>query len=225
MPVLNMNDWVYVTLLSNRPALERDAHGSWYETKPNGENQPLIVAWNGRETKLEIDKKTFVQLEAACNAFGDPRSLPTAQAIPIGDPANGERLFIPDRAAEVRRLRLRYSIQDGNDQGFENVNGTFMAPRVKMETENGEEIIPVLEDPDGKTVTQIATTISESENTDAMIAHLTRQVEALKAMVEKQNSATSPLDELESDSDPHPPPSFATLDEIPGSLDTLPDDT
>lgn len=228
MPVaLNPNDFVYVTLISNRPGWEKDHHGNWSETKPGTESGSLTVAWNGRETELKPGRKTFVQLEAVCNAFGDPRSAATAQAIPIGDPANGERLFIPDRKAEVRRLRLRYSIQDGNDNTFENIHGIFLAPKVKIESESGEEIVSVLEDPDGLTVNEVATTIQQSQNTEALIAHLTRQVDALTKMVEENTSTKSTaLDELDTDQDIHPKtPSFTSLDDIPETFDELPNDS
>lgn len=223
---LNPNDFVFVTLLSNRPGYENLGNG-WVETRPDDISKPLTVGWNGRMTDLQVGKKVFVQLEAAVNAFGDPRSAATAQAIPIGDPNSGERLFIPDRTAEVRRLRLRYGILDGNDTGFENVNGTFMAPRVKIETESGEEIISVLDDPEGKTVNPVEVTVQANQDQNALIAHLTRQVEALKVMVEKQNEAgPSDLDDLPDDDDSTSSiPNFASVSDIPESLDELPNDT
>lgn len=229
MPVLNPNDFIFVTLLSNRPGWQMDDHRNWNETNPGQENTPLTVGWNGRETHLQIGKKVFVQLEAATNAFGDPRSAVAAQAIPMGDPQSGERLFIPDRASEVRRLRLRYGILDGNDTDFYNVHGVFLAPRVKLETESGDEIISVLDDPHGNTVNQVATTVQQNSDKDALFEHLTKQVEALTLLVQgKQDANPAPsLDELPADFDP------ATADLSPvnaglagsDTFDELPDDT
>lgn len=225
---LNPGDFIFVTLLSNRPGHQKLNNG-WEETEPDKEKSSMTIGWNGRMTELKPGRKTMVILEAATNAFGDPRSAATAQAIPMGDPATGERLFIPDRTSEVRRLRLRYGIHDGNDGTFENINGTFMAPRVKMETENGDEIVSVLDDPEGKTVNQVATTIQEQSNSNALIEHLTKQVEALTRLVESNQSANpSPsLDELPSDVDSDPDPD-STSDFTPSSnsdtFDELPDD-
>lgn len=185
-PVLNPGDFVFVTLLSNVPGKERD---------------PLTIGWNGREYKLEVGKRTHVPLEAATNSFGDPRSTNVAQAIPIGDPQMGEKLFIPDRPAEVRRLRLRYAILDGNDSTFENVSGQVMVPSVSIETVDGEELTTVFNDPTADTVTRTAPTVQQSADTQATIDHLTKQVEALRAMVER-NASENPnpsLDALPSD--------------------------
>lgn len=186
MPVLNANDFIFVTLVENVPGKE---------------DQPMIIGWNSREYTLAPGVKTNVILEAATNAFGDPRATSNAQAIPIGDPTSGERLFIPDRDAEIRRLRLRYGIDKGNDHTFEDENGVRRVPKVKMETMAGEELTPVLDDPTGRTINTQAPTVAETQDTNKIIAHLQKQVEELMKIVQDGRPSTDTIEELPEDED------------------------
>lgn len=182
---LNPGDFVRVTLESNLP---------------DRKDQPLLLGWNSREYLCEIGKETVVPLEAAINAFGDPRALANEQQIPIGDPrVSSEKLFVPKRSDEVSRLRQRYAVSTGYDNDFVDFNGNRMVPKVKVTSLSGEEIITVLDDPAGHTATPQVLTEAQNIDTSELLRRMQAQIDALTA--ELSNNPQS-LNELPSDTDP-----------------------
>lgn len=225
MVTLNPHDFVFVTLIENAPQVEV-SHDMTIEGQPikNTTKRPLTLAWNSREYVLSPGKKTYVQLEAATNAFGDPRSGALQMSVPIGPPEAGERLFIPSRDAEVKRLRGRYGILTGDDTDFFDGNGTWRVPKVKLETMDGEELTTVLDDPKGNSVNPAATpTVTQAHDQQLTIEHLTKQVAALTKLVETQQ-ATNPnpsLNDLPPDVDTIAPTTTLPEDTSPKTLDEI----
>lgn len=201
-PVLNPEDFVQVTLRKNASgALAMGPDG--YKIPAVKDTDPLVIGWNSRYTTLYVDQPAVVQLEAAINAFGDPRSTDVAQNVWLGEPGASERLFIPDREAEVRRLRARYAVETGNAGEFKDWNGDSLIPQVEMKTLQGEDIVCVLNDPAGQTVIHSVQTVNQQQDQMAVIAHLQAQVDALTALVQGANNPNNPtsLSSLPSDSD------------------------
>lgn len=191
---LNPGDFVRVKLIKNVPGREDD---------------PMVLMWNSREFVCKPGEETVAQLEAVINAFGDPRAMATPQNVLIGDPrVSTEKLFIPDRASEVTRLRQRYAIMTGWDTGFTDFDGTPLVPDVELHTLSGEEIIPLTADPLGTHNTPVVITQAQASSTDDIIAQMQRQIDALR---EQMAVKPKSLDEIPEDSDPADPVDDAEL--------------
>lgn len=226
---LSPGDMIFATMESNVPGRE---------------DEPIVLGWNSKEYPLLPGRQTHVPLEAAVNAFGDPRSIDSTQHIPIGDPRSGERLTVPSRSDEVRRLRLRYAIYDGDDTNFKNGEGNEPIPKVKLSTIDGEDLTTVLEDPYGESTITAVRTVSQENDAAAMIEHMQRQIDALAKLVRDQaasdqiTSKQEGINDLPADEDTGEPtpdisangdPVFDDPNEIPedipdgAQLDELPE--
>lgn len=163
----------------------------------NNEGYPLHVAWNSRKYELVPGKTSFIPAACAFNWFGDPRSGGTYQSILDVD---GTRGFIPDRATEVRRLRIKWGAGLlGDESNFDGVD----VPDVEIKTADGEEIISVLNDPEGKNVITSNTTVRDDEALRELVASQQRQIEAMKqhmGLNDDPSQATA-QDEIPADED------------------------
>lgn len=113
----------------------------------------VTLKWNGRIWKVKPDQSAVVPINAAILAFGDPRSIKTIRSWK--SPITKEVGWVPDRAAEVRRIRTKYAIHSGSDSDFTDASGEIPAnvPKVEVEFMDGGEFVPiqtVLDDPHGE---------------------------------------------------------------------------
>lgn len=119
----------------------------------NEGDSTLVLGYNNRQYKINPGEKRTVPIYAAIVAFGDPRSIGSIRSWK--NPNTNEVGWVPDRAAEVRRLRVRYAILDGHDGTFEDASGKIAptVPLVKVEFMDGGDFVElptVLDDPLGE---------------------------------------------------------------------------
>lgn len=113
----------------------------------------------------------FMPFEAVKLFFGDPRSTDKVRSI---HDVRGIVGFLPDRPAEVRRLRLLYDHGFGDYTGKEGPDVVWdpdKIPQVRVTTLKGDRVFTVLDDPVGSTVLPATTTVSQ----DAELRDVVRQ--------------------------------------------------
>lgn len=138
----------------------------------NNGDQPFTIGWDSRQYRLEPGKDTFVPFEACCLWFGDPRSTNSIQSAKN---QHGIVSFIPDRDSEIRRLRVKYG-NIGGDERF-----VDPAPDVTIYDLTGEQIVTVLDDPSGDSITVAQPTVVDQSN---LIATIERQQAQINLLLE-----------------------------------------
>lgn len=132
------------------------------------------VKWNSRRYKLEPGKDVFIPAACAYTWFGDPRSTNIYQSITTPE---GTVYFVPDRASEVRRLRIKYGGGfDGDEQSFD---GVPALPNVEVYDTDGNRVTTVLDDPTGDSVTPALITTSDETDLRKTVAQQQRLIAAL----------------------------------------------
>lgn len=164
----------------------------------NQEEYPFTVKWNSREYRLQPERDVFIPAACAFNWFGDPRASGVYQSI--ADP-DGTRMFVSDRATEVRRLRIKWGAGlEGDEATFDGV----AIPSVEVWTAEGERVITVLDDPIGKNVLSASPSVSDDEGLRQLVASQQRQIELMKqhlGMNEEAEQAAVDENELPRDGD------------------------
>lgn len=151
----------------------------------NNEEYPLRVKWDSVEYWLHPGVATFIPTPAAWLFFGDPRSTDVIQAV---KDVKGQVAYIPDRASEVRRLRIKYGAGiEGDESNFDTIN----IPSVTVTTVNDDPIVTVLDDPTGRSVTPVVQTQTSDDALRALIAEQARQIQALTAHLGLDNTTTA----------------------------------
>lgn len=140
----------------------------------NRDDRPLTIGLGGRSYVLPPDKEVPVPFDAAVIAFGDPRSGENMASM---RDETGVVYWIPDRPTEVRRLRLKYGLETGNERTFEGTGGRI--PDVRIFTIDGEPVQFVINDPSGKAVEPARITEQEREGLMAIVERQQRQIEML----------------------------------------------
>lgn len=140
----------------------------------NREDYAFNVKWNSRSYRLHPGREVFIPASCAFLWFGDPRASSVYQSI--ADP-DGTRMFVNDRATEVRRLRIKWGAgMEGDEASFDGV----AVPTVEVWTAEGERITTVLDDPDGRNVISASPSIQDDEGLRALVAKQQQQIEAMK---------------------------------------------
>lgn len=164
----------------------------------NREEYPITVKWNSREYRLAPGVDTFVPGACAFLWFGDPRSSGVYQSIPDPD---GSRMFVSDRATEVRRLRIKWGAGlEGDEASFDGV----AVPQVEVWTAEGERVTTVLDDPDGRNVISASPSIQDDEGLRQLVAKQQRQIEMMKQHIglnDDEKQAAADESELPRDGD------------------------
>jgi hypothetical protein len=136
----------------------------------NRDENPFTIAWDSRAYVLEMGKETYVPFEAMMVAFGDPRS--SGAMATVRDIA-GNVMFILDRPTEVRRLRALYDNQFGDETEI------LYGPEATIEDVDGNEILSVLNDPTGESVTPVQQTVLDRDQLLNQLARQQRMIETL----------------------------------------------
>jgi hypothetical protein len=127
--------------------------------------------WDMVDYVIPPGGEDFLPFEAVKLFFGDPRATDKVRSV---HDVRGIVGFLPDRPAEVRRLRLMYDHGFGDYTGKEGPEVVWdpqKIPLVTVETLKGERIWTVLDDPVGTTVLPATTTVSQ----DAELRDVVRQ--------------------------------------------------
>lgn len=140
----------------------------------NTADAPFTIMYDSKSYKLEPGQDSFIPFPAAALWFGDPRSTGT-----LGSVVNerGLRSYIPDRDTEVRRLRVKYDNQFGDE------NKIIRHPLVEVYALTGERITTVLDDPAGDSVNVVPQTVQDQGNLMALITAQAQQIEKLTQLV------------------------------------------
>lgn len=132
----------------------------------------FIAAWDSRNYRLNNGQQGFIPAAAVFNAAGDPRSAGTVATV---RDMRGVVGFVPDRATEVRRLRMRYANHAGDDTRLQ----TY--PKLEVYDLDGNRLTTVLDDPEGTTVTPAPTTVAGHEHLLQLIQLQQQQLARLMA--------------------------------------------
>src|SRR5215471_20262811 len=125
----------------------------------------LRFAWNSRQYVLGPSSSEYMPFDAVKLYCGDPRAT---NIVRTSRDAIGIVSFLPDRATEVRRLRLLYAAPFGEYMRASDVGGIFVnsptlqpdlattfawegvrVPLVEVYNIRNERIYTVLDDPEG----------------------------------------------------------------------------
>lgn len=118
-------------------------------------------AWDLVDYVIPPGGSDFLPFEVVKLFFGDPRS--TRAVVSMKD-QRGIVAFLPDRTAEVRRLRLMYSHGFGDYIGNEGADVIWehdKIPHVIVETLQGDRVWTVIDDPAGSSVMPALTTAAD----------------------------------------------------------------
>jgi hypothetical protein len=119
--------------------------------------------WDAVDYVIPPFAEDFMPFEAVKLFFGDPRSTDKVRSV---HDIRGIVGFLPDRPAEVRRLRLLYDHGFGDYTGKEGPDVVWeknKIPAIKVETLKGERVWTVIDDPEGTTVLPAATTVAQDD--------------------------------------------------------------
>jgi len=108
--------------------------------------------WDLVDYVIPAGASDYMPFEAVKLFFGDPRSTDVVRSM---RDARGLISFLPDRAGEVRRLRLLYSHGFGDYTGKEGSDVVWeqeKIPHCKVETLQGQRVYTVIDDPAGASV-------------------------------------------------------------------------
>jgi hypothetical protein len=141
----------------------------------NSGDVALTVKWNSRKYVLSPGKDVFIPGACAFLWFGDPRAGAKFQSLLDEE---GNRSFVVDRATEVRRLRIKYGAGIAGDEA--SFDGIAAVPNVQVYTAEGEQIVTVLDDPEGKSVMPASLTAQDDASLRELVASQQRQIELMK---------------------------------------------
>lgn len=158
----------------------------------------LLLGWANKEYRILRGKKAIVPFEAACLAFGDPRS--GEKISTIRGPGGNATGWIPDRTNEVARLRLAYGAHADRYNKFDDIP----VPNVFVTDLNHEPIIIVLHDPLGDSTNPVVQTESDRTALLDMLDRQQGQIDNLRAELGLELEVSKEND-LPSDDGPHEP--------------------
>lgn len=171
--------------------------------------------WDLAEYVIAPGRTEFMPFEAMKLFFGDPRSTDKVRSQ---RDAKGLVAFLPDRAGEVRRLRLLYNHGFGEYTGQEGPDIVWeqdKIPHVAVYTLDDELILTVLDDPAGRSVLPaVATQAEEADLRETVI----RQGRLLQSLMDRLGVQS--LDDLDSRKNVYDP---ATDEIIPERRETTVD--
>jgi hypothetical protein len=161
--------------------------------------QTLRFAWNSRQYVIPPGGADFMPFDAVKVYVGDPRAT---NNVRTSRDSLGIVSFLPDRATEVRRLRLLYAAPFGEYMRASDVGGIFVSapvesapdpgqvyawdgvhvPQVEVYNIRGERIYTVLDDPEGSLTIPVAVTQSHVDRTDVLARLVEQQASIIDAL-------------------------------------------
>jgi hypothetical protein len=189
------------------------------------EQDTYRFAWNSRQYTVGPGMSEFMPFDAVKVYAGDPRAT---NNVRTSRDTLGIVSFLPDRATEVRRLRLLYSAPFGEYMRASDVGGIFVhtadpsdaglasryawdgvkIPRIEVFNIRGERIYTVLDDPEGMLSIPVAVTrhqVDRSDQLARLVEQQTSIIEALSARLGIDPHSPA-LDNSPDVTDEEPPP-------------------
>lgn len=182
-------------------------------------DDPITFGWNSRSYTIKPKEAKVVPIFAAVTAFGDPRSLTTMRSW--RSPHSNEVGWIPDRSSEIRRLRMRYGLIDGNETTLCDRTGFVpeRVPDVKVELMDGGdfiEVATVISDPDGNGAVLDEAPAIDIQTLQASLEKTQRQLAMLISQSSDEGLAYATEDDIPTDD-----PQAAIVDSKPAAKSTL----
>jgi hypothetical protein len=185
-------------------------------------------AWNSRQYVLAPGASEFMPFDAVKVYTGDPRAT---NNVRTSRDSIGIVSFLPDRATEVRRLRLLYAAPFGEYMRASDVGGIFVnsnpdepneslatrfawegvrIPQVEVYNIRGERIYTVLDDPEGAMSIPVSFTrhdidVNQGAHLQALVQQQANLIDALSARLGIDPNSPA-LDNHEDILDEPPPP-------------------
>lgn len=161
----------------------------------NNGPKKLRLSWDSRHYDLDPGGGTeWMPFECCKVYFGDPRAIAVMQTL---RDQRGQVAWLPDRATEVRRLRLlwfpmmfgEYSTDNFIDEEVEPWDRSRM-PNVEVYTVKGDRLPTVFDDPQGNTV--IPAKVTESQNAQ-LLDLVQRQGQMIEALMGRLGMDAPPV--------------------------------
>lgn len=176
----------------------------------NKDTRPVTITSGGRSYTLPVGKETAIPFDAMTLWFGDPRADKDMKAY---RDEQGIATWIPDRASEVRRLRIKWGIHFGDASVVYDLNAETQPPLVEIYDLAGERIYSVIDDPLGENVVESRQSVAEQNDLLATIQRQQRQIDQLLEAAGLDRGAI-----------PHDP-ALSTADETNSDFDLPEDDS
>lgn len=143
----------------------------------NNGTMPLTLTYSSRDYVLHPDREVAIPFDCMVSYFGDPRAR---KEIYSTRDSFGIVTWIPDRDTEVRRLRVKWGLYNGDARFI-----PLQIPVTFMDFE-GNRIQTVVDDPMGDSVNTQPQTVSE-------VSLLTSQLIALQARLDQVEANSRPV--------------------------------
>lgn len=150
----------------------------------NLEDHDLKLTSDGRTVIIPAGAAKQVPFDSVRINFGDPRSQenPGMMTMP-----NGEKVMIPSRGRELKRLELWYGINGIKGEAVAKGDPSLVkelsdvAPKVEITTVDGEPVDTVISDPSGENPVAIPVDLDSQSSLANQQAQLQRQMDAVNA--------------------------------------------
>src|SRR5215471_2070087 len=162
----------------------------------------LRFAWNSRQYVLGPSSSEYMPFDAVKLYCGDPRAT---NIVRTSRDSIGIVSFLPDRATEVRRLRLLYSAPFGEYMQATDVGSIFVEsptardhspgstyawegvriPSVEVYNIRGDRIYTVLDDPEGNMTIPVNVTQSHVDRSDQLAAIVEQQANLIAVLSDR----------------------------------------
>lgn len=152
-----------------------------FVTVTNEGDQRINWMFDSRPYRIDPGQSAPIPFEVAVLWLGDPRA---AGAVMSSRDSRGLVAFIPDRATEVRRLKIKYGDPTGDEDNID-LTASMHYPRVSVKTMDGTPIDFVLTDPTGEksTPVPVSTTHIDPASLLAIVERQQRQIDTLTTLI------------------------------------------
>lgn len=133
-------------------------------------SEPWSDSFGGVRYQASPGSETLAPFDAACLWFGHP------EAVDLNDRESY-------RTDEYQRLRTRYGVYHNDDLWEPHT------PNIEVWDLDGNRLVMVLNDPEGKHLTPAQTSVAEQQNLQVMVAALQSQLRQVQAQLDAQTRA------------------------------------
>lgn len=175
----------------------------------NDDDKVFQQKYAGQRYNLVPGAETFIPWDAACLWFGHP--------FAVDVPGDKRKRY---RSDELRRLFVKYGVYERHDEA----GSKF--PKVSVwDITNGERIITVVDDPEGRELNPAAISQADNEGLQAQLKAMQEQMAMVQAQLAAQqaNGGAVPSDVTEQGNRPEITDDDRVIDD--GGLADLPSDT
>lgn len=144
-------------------------------------DKPFKGMWDGQEYRFAPGEENIVPFDGACLWLGNPTS--------VG----------PARVLENARLRAKWGAVGDADKTAEQ-RWEENHPRLKVTTMTGEDVLMVIDDPDGEHVAPSVRTENEQKLLEGQVSELKRELQAVQGQLASVQRGETQDDDTPEDS-------------------------